>query len=187
MDQQSRIGEDQHRELRRVLGSFGTGVTVVTSCGPDGRPVGVTANSFTSVSLDPPIVVWSLQATSPSLDAFLSCGRFVINVLALEQSDLSRSFARPSADKFAGVLWHASEFGLPVLESCGATIECRLIESLAVGDHVMLLGGVERHARRDKEPLIYCRGNYSQAVELSTPGFDPSAVKSVEQMARREI
>lgn len=186
MEQRSKVSEDQHRELRRVFGTFGTGVTVVTSRWPDGRPIGVTANSFTSVSLDPPIVVWSLQARSPTLDAFLSCGHFVINVLALEQSDLSRRFARPAEDKFEGVDWHLSDAGVPILEGCAATIECSLHQSLAVGDHVMLLGSVERHARRDTEPLIYCRGSYSQAVELSATACTTGSAPTIETVARRE-
>lgn len=167
MEQRPSCSDEQHRELRRVLGTFGTGVTIVTARRADGRPVGVTANSFTSVSLVPPIVVWSLHARSQSLQAFLDCGGFVINVLALDQSELSRRFARPAEDKFAGVAWRPGRAGLPVLDGCAATIECSLLQSHAVGDHVMLLGGVEHHARSDTEPLIFCRGSYSQAVELT--------------------
>src|SRR6218665_3033067 len=125
------------RDLRQALGAFGTGVTVVTTLDPESRPVGVTANSFNSVSLDPPIVLWSLRNTSPSRGAFDACGRFVINVLTLEQVPLSRRFATPIPDKFQGVPHAAGQQGLPVLAECAAVFECRTEQRLEVGDHIL--------------------------------------------------
>ena len=155
------------RELRNALSCFGTGVTVVTTRGPDGRCVGVTANSFTSVSLEPPIVLWSLSARSPNLAAYSESGRFVINVLALDQVNLSRAFSRPVEDRFAGVDWSPGLGGMPVLAGCAATIECSVLKAQEAGDHVIFLGGVERFAYERTPPLLFCHGSYAKAVELT--------------------
>ncbi len=153
------------RELRNALGSFGTGVTVVTSGNAQSRLVGVTANSFSSVSLEPPIVLWSLVSTSPSLKVFDESGRFVINVLALQQIDLSKQFSRPLEDKFAGVDYSIGLGGLPVIHNCVATFECKTIQRTVVGDHVLFLGQVENYFFEKKTPLLFCQGNYMQVAE----------------------
>ena len=154
----------ESRDLRNAFASFGTGVTVVTSRGADQRRVGVTANSFSSVSLDPPIVSWNLALHSPNLAAFDHAGRFVINVLALSQLNLSNQFASKSTDKFAGVEFDEGLCGLPVLRGCAAVIECRTIERLEVGDHILFLGAVEQYRYQGIEPLLFCQGAY-------LPGF----------------
>jgi flavin reductase (DIM6/NTAB) family NADH-FMN oxidoreductase RutF len=154
------------RDLRQALSAFGTGVTVVTTLDAEGRPVGVTANSFNSVSLDPPIVLWSLRISSPSLPAFDACGRFVINVLTLEQLPLSRRFASPIPDKFAGVPHSAGEQGLPVLDCCVAVFECRTQERIEVGDHILYLGRVEAYHHQPAPALLFCQGRYAQGVCL---------------------
>lgn len=156
------------RELRNVFGSFGTGVTVVTSGQAADRRVGVTANSFSSVSLSPPIVSWSLLASSPSLDVFDRTGRFVINILSLDQLHLSRRFASSVADKFEGVAFTPGLEGLPVLQDCVATIECRTAERLQVGDHVLFLGQVENYTYQRRPSLLFCQGAYVQGAECST-------------------
>jgi flavin reductase (DIM6/NTAB) family NADH-FMN oxidoreductase RutF len=153
------------RDLRNALGSYGTGVTVVTSGNSKSRLVGVTANSFTSVSLDPPIVLWSLVSTSPSLEVFDQSGRFVINVLALHQIDLSKQFSKTLADKFAGVEFKEGLDGLPVIQNCVATFECKTIQRTVVGDHVLFLGQVENYVYESKTPLLFCQGNYVQVAE----------------------
>ena len=153
------------RELRNALGSFGTGVTVVTSGNAQSRLVGVTANSFSSVSLEPPIVLWSLVSTSPSLEVFDESGRFVINVLALQQIDLSKQFSRPLEDKFAGVDYSIGLGGLPVIHNCVATFECKTIQRMVVGDHVLFLGQVENYFFEKKTPLLFYQGNYMQVAE----------------------
>jgi flavin reductase (DIM6/NTAB) family NADH-FMN oxidoreductase RutF len=127
--------------------------------------VGVTANSFTSVSLDPPIVLWSLVSTSPSLEVFDQSGRFVINVLALHQIDLSKQFSKTLADKFAGVEFKEGLDGLPVIQNCVATFECKTIQRTVVGDHVLFLGQVENYVYESKTPLLFCQGNYVQVAE----------------------
>ena len=153
------------RDLRNALGSYGTGVTVVTSGNSKSRLVGVTANSFTSVSLDPPIVLWSLVSTSPSLEVFDQSGRFVINVLALHQIDLSKQFSKTLADKFAGVEYQEGLDGLPIIQNCVATFECKTIQRTVVGDHVLFLGQVENYVYESKPPLLFCQGNYVQVAE----------------------
>jgi len=153
-------------DLRRALGRFGTGVTIVSTLGADGAPVGVTANSFSSVSLDPPIVLWSLRRQSPSLAAFDSAGRFVINVLALDQVELSRRFASSMPDKFSGVACRPGVGGLPVVEGCAAVFECRTEQRLEVGDHILYLGRVEAYGHRLGPTLLFCQGRYAEGVAL---------------------
>lgn len=151
-------------DLRKALGSFGTGVTIVTSKASDNRLVGVTANSFSSVSLDPAIVLWSLQKTSPSLSAFDDCGRFVINVLSLSQIEHSRRFASPIPDKFSGVDYRLGIQGLPVLDGCTAIFECRTVQRLDVGDHILYLGQVEAYQHQPEAALLYVQGQYSRSA-----------------------
>lgn len=151
-------------DLRKALGSFGTGVTIVTTKSTDERLVGVTANSFSSVSLDPAIVLWSLQKTSPSLTAYDESGRFVINVLALSQIEHSRRFASSIPDKFNGVDYRPGLGGLPVLGGCAATFECRTIQRLDVGDHILYLGQVEAYEHHDQTALLYVQGKYAQSA-----------------------
>jgi flavin reductase (DIM6/NTAB) family NADH-FMN oxidoreductase RutF len=154
------------RDLRRAFGRFGTGVTVVTTRCFDGQRVGVTANSFNTVSLEPPIVLWSLAIRSPNLENFRQAGRFVVNVLARSQVELSQRFSRPAPDKFAGVAHHEGLGGLPVLEGCVAAIECVTLNSHAVGDHVLFLGRVEAYTYADAEPLLFCNGQYLETKAL---------------------
>jgi flavin reductase (DIM6/NTAB) family NADH-FMN oxidoreductase RutF len=156
-------------DLRRAFGRFGTGVTIVSSLDAQGSPVGVTANSFSSVSLDPPIVLWSLRRASPSLAAFDASGRFVINVLTLQQVELSRRFASPVADKFTGVSHSPGLCGLPVLQDCAAVFECRTEQRLEVGDHILFLGRVEAYGHRVGPTLLYCQGQYAQSAALDAP------------------
>lgn len=153
-------------DLRKALGSFGTGVTIVTTKSTDERLVGVTANSFSSVSLDPAIVLWSLQKTSPSLAAYDESGRFVINVLALTQIEHSRRFASSNPDKFNGVDYRPGLGGLPVLEGCAATFECRTIQRIDVGDHILYLGQVEAYKHHDQTALLYVQGKYAQSASV---------------------
>ncbi len=156
------------RDLRNALGTFGTGVTVVTAGNALTRPVGVTANSFSSVSLEPPIVLWSLVATSPSLDVFDAIGRFVINILSLQQMDLSKQFASNLPNKFEGVDYALGLAGLPVLNACAATIECKTIQRSVIGDHVLFLGQVEKYSYESKPTLFFCQGSYLQGAECVT-------------------
>ncbi len=148
------------RSLRDALGSFATGITVVTARAADGQPVGVTVNSFASVSLDPPLVLWSLGMASPSLPAFESCSHFAVNVLAADQTEFSQRFAQSQGDRFATVDWQTGAGGTPLLPGCCAWFECRNEMRYPGGDHLILVGCVENFRREDKPPLIFHGGRY---------------------------
>lgn len=148
------------RSYRQALGSFATGITVVTTLRDDGEPVGLTANSFTSVSLEPPLVLWSLARKSPSLGVFEACRHYAINVLSSHQAEHSVRFATPRPDKFAGLDWHPSDEGVPLLEGVTLHLVCENQQRIEAGDHIIFLARVLRYAMRPSDPLIYCRGNY---------------------------
>ena len=152
--------------LRHAFGSFGTGVTVVTTLAANKQLVGLTANSFSSVSLDPPILLWSLNANSPSLKAFDECGRFVVNVLAHDQVALSKRFASKHANKFEGISYRFNGYGLAVLNGCAAAFDCKTEQRLIVGDHVVFLGRVESFERQDNDGLLFCQGRYARGALL---------------------
>ncbi len=148
------------RELRQVLGSFVTGVTVITTLDPDGKAHGLTANSFSSVSLDPPLILWSQSLTAPSHPVFRDGERFVVNILADDQVAVSDRFARSSPDKFAGCRVRPGLGGVPLIEGCSAYLECRKISSFPGGDHVVFLGEVDRIERTGRQPLVFGGGRY---------------------------
>lgn len=148
------------RRLRDALGDFATGVTVVTASGADGQPVGVTVNSFASVSLEPPLVLWSLGLQSPSRVVFESCSHYVINVLAADQVDLSNRFSQSQNDRFGGIALKLGAGGTPILPGCCAWFECRNESRYPGGDHVIFVGHVESVRREDRPPLIFHGGNY---------------------------
>ena len=155
------------RAFRSALGMFATGVTIVTARAADGSLVGLTANSFNSVSLEPPIVLWSLRKASPSLPAFDACGRFVINVLTLDQVPISQRFASPVPEKFRDVAHAPGEHGLPVIEGCAAVFECQTEQRHEVGDHILYLGRVQAYHHRPGPGLLFCQGRYAQGVSLA--------------------
>ena len=157
--------EAGHRMLRDALGSFATGVTVVLALDPDGRAVGLTVNSFNTVSLDPPLVLWSLSLASPNLAAFRNASHFAVNVLAADQQALAERFARRGSDKFAGLEWGEGLGAAPLLPGCCACLECRAEACHAGGDHLILIGRVERFCRQDRAPLIFHAGRYASLRE----------------------
>lgn len=148
------------RSLRRTLGAFATGVTVVTALGRGGARLGITVNSFASVSLEPPLVLWSQDRGSPSHHDYLAADRMVINILSEAQRELAARFSRPHADKFAGVAWEAADCGTPVLLDCAATFVCRAAERYEGGDHTIHLCRVESFECSGRTPLIFCQGTY---------------------------
>lgn len=152
------------RELRKALGRYATGVTVITARAPEGRRIGVTANSFTSVSLDPPLVAWCPAKSAPSLPALRQSTHFAVNVLAADQHHLSRQFATPAPDKFAGVTTTEGLGGAPLIEGALARFECRTVRWVDAGDHVICLGHVERFDTSDGEPLVFHAGAYHVAT-----------------------
>ena len=154
------------RALRVALGRFATGVTVVTCLSPDGERVGLTANSFNSLSLDPPLVLWSLRETSANLPVFTAAGRFAINVLSEAQVDLSRRFAARGEDKFADGVWALSELGNPVLAGCAAVFECEHHAQHDVGDHRLFIGRVLACEESALPPLLFRAGHYHLLGEV---------------------
>lgn len=154
------------RALRAVLGRFATGVTIITCVAPDGRRVGLTANSFNALSLDPPLVLWSLRQASPSLAAFRAARHFAINILAESQVELSRRFASPVDDKFADGQWSAGSDGAPVLSGAAAVLECELQTEQAAGDHMLFIGLVRQLADLDTPPLLFHGGHYHLLGEV---------------------
>ena len=165
-EQRRRQAEDRfdRRAFRRALGQFATGVTVVTARAADGRRIGLTANSFTSVSLDPPLVLFCLDRSAPSLPAFLDCTHVAIHVLAADQHHLSRRFSTPAEDKFAGLQAEDGPGGVPLLGGVLARFVCRHTATYDGGDHVILVAEVEEYEAFDGEPLVFHSGLYRVAT-----------------------
>jgi flavin reductase (DIM6/NTAB) family NADH-FMN oxidoreductase RutF len=150
------------REFRNALGTYATGVTIITAAGTDGKPYGLTCNSFASVSLNPPLVLWSLVRYSSSLNAFQNATHFAVNVLGASQQALSNKFAKSSDEKFVGVEWSPGLGNVPLLKECVANFQCRSVNRYYGGDHVIFLGAVEAYAYNHGEPLLFARGRYGR-------------------------
>ena len=156
------------RSFRDTLGCFATGVTVVTSVSRDGELLGITANSFNSVSLTPPLVLFSMHRNAYSLKAFEEAGCFAINVLRDTQKQLSNVFAKALADKWSGVEYEIWDTGSPILTDCLASFECRTQATHDGGDHVIFVGEVTRMVRNGEgAPLLYYRGGYCSLAEAA--------------------
>lgn len=149
-------------EFRQVMGQFATGVTIITTRDGHGAPQGLTINSFASLSLDPPLVMWSLRLNSTSLAAFRGASHFAINILSAEQEDTSKVFAR-AGDRFACTGWQAGEQGSPLINGSLAWIECERVAEHPGGDHVIFVGRVLRARHFEGMPLLYWRGSYFPA------------------------
>lgn len=156
------IGGSEPRVLRDALGCFGTGVTVVTTIGPDGLPLGLTANSFTSVSLDPPLILFSLAKTSGNLEAYRNAGRFAVNVLHIGQQPVAGRFARRESPRFDGVDWaQHGDAGSPILAGSLASFDCKTWAVHEGGDHLIFIGEVtQAWFEPHRDPLLYFRGKY---------------------------
>ncbi|WP_077037670.1 flavin reductase family protein [Pelomonas sp. KK5] len=153
------------REFRDALGSFATGVTVITARAADGSPVGLTANSFNSVSLDPPMVLWSLARQARSLPVFQQATHWAVHVLAAEQEALSNRFARAGEDKFAGLELDTDAAGVPLLKGCAARFSCRTAIQHEGGDHLIFVGEVTAFERSTgRAPLVFHAGRYALAA-----------------------
>ena len=155
------------RQFRAALGMFATGVTIVTARDADGAPVGLTANSFNSVSLDPPLVLWSLSREAGTMPHFSRGSHYAINILSAEQRDLAERFSRREADRFAGVAFREGRAGAPILEGAAAVFECFNRSRYAEGDHVIFVGEVEHCERREgAQPLIFHGGRFFTELPL---------------------
>lgn len=154
--------------FRDALGSFVTGVTIVTARDAEGRPFGLTANSFNSVSLDPPMVLWSLSLRSGTLPVFRDASSWAVHVLAADQQPMSDLFARPGEDKFAGIDCPDGPEGAPQLDGYAARFGCTARFEYEGGDHAIFLGEVVDFDRREVEPLIYHGGRYGRVMRPPT-------------------
>jgi flavin reductase (DIM6/NTAB) family NADH-FMN oxidoreductase RutF/pimeloyl-ACP methyl ester carboxylesterase len=165
----------ESKSLRNAFGSFMTGVTVVTTIDADGAPRGFTANSFTSVSLDPPLLLICIAKTAASCAVFAKTPAFAVNILAEDQKDVSGIFASKRPDKFAEVTWHGSARGQPIITGALAWFDCARREVIDAGDHIILLGAIRDFAAREANPLGYARGGYV------TLGLEQAAVNAASQ------
>lgn len=150
------------KALRRALGAFATGVTIVTARGADGAPVGFTANSFTSVSLDPPLLLVCLAHTAASYSVFRAARSFAVNVLNADQEAIAMLFAQRGADKFGATEWHAGAKGAPLIAGCLARFDCAMHERLTAGDHDILMGRVIGFSRAEGSALVYHSGAFRE-------------------------
>lgn len=152
---------DPERDFRRVLGRFPTGVTIVTALAAD-RPVGMAVNSFTSVSLDPPLILFCAAHSSTTWPHIRSAGTFTVNVLGEDHGELCRVFAEKGADRFTGLRYRTGATGAPVLNGVAAHLDCRIEALHEAGDHVIVVGRVEDHNADDRvRPLVFHGGTYA--------------------------
>lgn len=152
------------KAFRCALGNFATGVTIMTAQNEQGEKVGVTANSFNSVSLDPPLILWSIDKRSSSYAVFEQATHFAVNVLAADQIDLSNKFARSKDDKYAGVEFDTGAGQAPLLKECAAVFECERYNILEGGDHWIIIGRVLNFQDNGRSPLVYHQGAYSSVM-----------------------
>ncbi|SCW56804.1 MULTISPECIES: flavin reductase family protein [unclassified Pseudomonas] len=146
-------------EFRGAVGQFATGITVVSTLDAEGKPYGMTASSFCSLSLDPPLIQWSISTKSFSFPIFNQAAHFAVNILAADQEEVSRNFCKP-INRFSTVAIAQGLHGLPLIEGSLAWLECKLEERLIGGDHTIFIGRVLRSKVFDKTPLLHWRGGY---------------------------
>jgi len=150
-------------EFRKALSHFATGVTVITTLDQEGNKVGMTVNSFNSVSLDPMLVLWSIAKTSHNFDAFNQAEHFAIHILGADQKNLSDQFAALDVDRFIDIETKEGIAGIPVLTDCKACFECQIENRFEGGDHIILIGRVKSFETQDERaPLIFHAGNYTE-------------------------
>lgn len=161
------------RAFRRALGNFATGVTIITARSPEGVNVGVTASSFNSLSMNPPLVLWSSIKESPSCTIFESASHFAVNILASDQLDMSNHFARQQEDKFGAVEWEEGLGGAPLFSGCAGRFQCETYDKVDGGDHWIFIGRVIAFDDFGRPPLCFHQGSYSMV--FSHPGSTPKA------------
>lgn len=177
MTKEPEIGFDS-KAFRRALGNFATGVTIMTAQNANGDKVGVTANSFNSVSLEPPLVLWSIDKRSSSYAVFEEATHFAVNILSADQIDLSNKFARSKDDKYANVDFDLGAGNAPIFKECSAVFECERYAILEGGDHWIILGRVVNFQDNGRSPLLYHQGAYSSV--LPHPSLNAKAESPAE-------
>ena len=168
------------RHFRDALGSFATGVTIVTTRTPEGEDIGLTASSFNSVSLDPPMILWSLAKSARSIDAFNSAEHFAVHILGADQEALSNRFAARGTDKFAGLDIERNAHAIPLLSGSAARFQCRTAYRYEGGDHVIIVGEVHDFDHLPKPPLVFHGGAYAEArAKVRVPSDEGGAPGSL--------
>lgn len=163
LSKQNIISKDLERDnsLKKSLGMFSTGVAVVTTIDEKNNPVGMTVNSFASVSLNPPLVLWSIDKKQPSYNIFLNADGYAVNILTKKQNDLCLNFSSPVEDKFKNVKWCLSDNGYPIIHDTLAWFDCVKWNYYNGGDHQILVGEVKSHYHSENEPLLYWNSKIS--------------------------
>ena len=147
------------KNLRNVLSKFATGVTVVSTIDCDGKPIGMTANSFTSVSLDPPLVLWSIGINQPSYDAFLKAKGYSVSILSKDQKDICDLFSSPTENKFSDIDYTLTDNGFPIIQKSLAWFDCLKWNNYPGGDHQILVGEIKNFSADENDPLIFWNGS----------------------------
>jgi len=172
------------RHFRNALSAFATGVTIVTTRDASGRDIGLTANSFNSVSLEPPMVLWSLARQSPNLQTFMAAEHFAVHVLASNQDDLAQRFATRGIDKFAALQLQRGPSDIPLLENCAARFQCRTAYRYEGGDHVIFVGEVIAFDHTECAPLVFHAGQYAFATHKAKKAGEAAPPESESSFSR---
>lgn len=152
--------EENQQIFKEVMGNYPTGVTVVTATDIDGNPVGLTVNSFASVSLDPLMILWSIDHKVSTIKTFTEQGKFVVHILAGDQQELCKTFASKNVDRFSTCKWGFSDNELPIIEGAFAVLECKTFKTVEAGDHTVLIGEVINIQINNKDPMLYHRRQF---------------------------
>lgn len=155
------LKEKTQNLFKEAMGNYPTGVTVLTTTDHEGNPVGLTVNSFASVSLDPLLVLWSIDHKVSTLDSFVNSGKFAVHILAGDQQELCKNFASKNVDRFSTCEWELSEYNLPVIEGAFAVLQCETFQTIEAGDHTILIGKVVDIGIENKEPMLYHRRHFA--------------------------
>ncbi|QGQ44830.1 flavin reductase family protein [Metabacillus sediminilitoris] len=146
--------------FKEVMGNYPTGVTILTTTDIEGTPLGLTVNSFASVSLDPLMILWSIDHRVSTIQSFIEGGKFAVHILAGEQQELCKTFASKNVDRFSNCTWQLSDNQLPIIEGAFAVMECKTFKTVEAGDHTILIGEVINIQKEDKEPMLYHRRHF---------------------------
>lgn len=149
--------EVKEQLFREALGNYPTGVTIVSTINDEGIPVGLTVNSFASVSLNPPLILWSIDHGSSSLETFTTGNKFAVHILAADQVETAKDFSSSKGEKFNQCLWNKSKHDLPIIEDVFSVLQCELYQTVEAGDHTILIGKVLDISIEDKEPMLHHR------------------------------
>jgi flavin reductase (DIM6/NTAB) family NADH-FMN oxidoreductase RutF len=156
------------KDMRNAFGCFATGVAIVSACTPEGRMIGMTVNSISSVSMQPPALSWCIRNQSPNYENFTDARYFGVSILAHDQESVCRRFATPLEDKFFGVSLEDGETGVPLIHGAVAAFECERIEALPCGDHAIVIGQIVRYAwARQRSPLLFFQGTLYPGTHLN--------------------